>query len=302
MIMEKMKIFVSCFFIIISIIKTTASYTPVVMYHGMGDTAYGSINSVKTFLESKFPGIYVTSIQMGNNVEEDFLSSYLMNLNEQVEKACTMIKADVRLKNGYHSIGFSQGGQILRAIAQRCPEPPMKNLISLGGQHQGVYGFPKCMGTVKICNYIREMLNFGAYVKYVQDNLVQAEYWHDPLQENLYRDRSIFLADINNVKQPRNESYKINLTRLQNLVLVQFLNDTIVQPKESSWFQFYESGQATVVYKLRNSTLYQEDWIGLKKLDETKRLKLLGTIGDHLQFNVHGKWFYNEIVEPYLSK
>lgn len=24
-----------------------------------------------------------------------------------------------------------------RAVAQRCPSPPMKNLISVGGQHQG---------------------------------------------------------------------------------------------------------------------------------------------------------------------
>lgn len=278
-----------------------SSYTPVVMYHGMGDTAYGSIESVKTFLENKLTGIYVTSIQMGSNAEEDFFSSYLMNLNKQVEKACSMIKADSNLKNGYNAIGFSQGGQILRAIAQRCPEPPMKNLISLGGQHQGVYGLPKCLGTVKICNYVREMLNFGAYVSYIQDNLVQAEYWHDPLQEQLYRNRSIFLADINNEKQPRNESYKTNLIKLKNLVLVQFLNDTIVQPKESSWFQFYQPGQAKIVYKLQDSPLYKEDWIGLKQLDQTKRLKLLGTIGDHLQFHVHGKWFNDEIVEPYLS-
>lgn len=27
-----------------------------------------------------------------------------------------------------------------RAVAQRCPNPPMKNLVTLGGQHQGVYG------------------------------------------------------------------------------------------------------------------------------------------------------------------
>lgn len=26
-----------------------------------------------------------------------------------------------------------------RAVAQRCPNPPMLNLISFGGQHQGNY-------------------------------------------------------------------------------------------------------------------------------------------------------------------
>ena len=39
----------------------------------------------------------------------------------------------------YNALGFSQGGQFLRAVAQRCPQG-MKNLITFGGQHQGVYG------------------------------------------------------------------------------------------------------------------------------------------------------------------
>lgn len=35
----------------------------------------------------------------------------------------------------YNAIGFSQGAQFLRAVAQRCPQG-MKNLVSIGGQHQ----------------------------------------------------------------------------------------------------------------------------------------------------------------------
>jgi palmitoyl-protein thioesterase len=74
----------------------------------------------------------------------------------------------------------------------------MLNLISVGGQHQGVYGFPRCpINDTKICNYVRELLNYGAYVSFVQHNLVQAEYWHDPLNEKEYKTYSVFLADIN---------------------------------------------------------------------------------------------------------
>jgi hypothetical protein len=50
-----------------------------------------------------------------------------------------------------------------RAVAQRCPSPPMLNLISFGGQHQGVYGVPHCWYPNKWCNYIRELLTYGAY-------------------------------------------------------------------------------------------------------------------------------------------
>ena len=90
--------------------------------------------------------------------------------------ACTVISKDPNLKDGFNAIGFSQGGQIFRAIAQKCPNLLMKNLISIGGQHQGVYGLPRCFGDSNtICNFIRKMINYGAYVEYVQNNIVQAE-------------------------------------------------------------------------------------------------------------------------------
>ena len=67
------------------------SSTPVVMYHGMGDTAYGSINAIKDYLEKEISGIYVTSIRVGNNTEVVFLSSYFMNLNEQVRRTSNIL-------------------------------------------------------------------------------------------------------------------------------------------------------------------------------------------------------------------
>jgi len=119
------------------------------------------------------------------------------------------------------------------------------------------------------------------------------------LQEDEYREKSVFLADINNEKSPRNETYKTNLTKLTNLVLVKFLNETIVEPKESEWFEFYAPGQENVIVSLKESPLYKEDWIGLKTLDEAGKLKFISVEGDHLQFNL--KWFQQNIVTPYLQ-
>ena len=116
-------------------------------------------------------------------------------------------------KDGYHAVGFSQGGQFLRAVAQRCPDPPMKNLVTMGGQHQGVYGIPNCPGEEHLsCDVIRKVrtLKFSfcytnkiccltsafddlyhllifqvvsgvVYDNVIQSHLVQAEYWQDPL-------------------------------------------------------------------------------------------------------------------------
>lgn len=49
---------------------------------------------------------------------------------------------------------------------QRCPTPKMKTLISLGGQHQGVYGLPHC-GSLShpSCDYLRRLLNHAAYLE-----------------------------------------------------------------------------------------------------------------------------------------
>ena len=81
----------------------------------------------------------------------------------------------------------------MRAIAQKCPQG-MKNLITFGGQHQGVYGLPKCGANHIICDYVRRLLNYGAYTSWVQDKLVQAQYWHDPLDNPEYQAKSVFLG------------------------------------------------------------------------------------------------------------
>ena len=83
-------------------------------------------------------------------------------------QVCKQLNEDPNLKNGYNAIGFSQGAQFLRGIAQKCPNPPMKNLISVGGQHQGIFGLPKCPGDYTICQYVAKLLDWGAYTSFVQ--------------------------------------------------------------------------------------------------------------------------------------
>lgn len=44
---------------------------------------------------------------------------------------------------------------------------------------------------------------------------------------------NVFLPDINNMKPVKNPLYKANLMSLNAFVMVMFLQDTMVQPKES---------------------------------------------------------------------
>lgn len=57
--------------------------------------------------------------------------------------------------------------------------------------------------------------------RWMQNYLVQATYWHDPLNEDKYVEHSSFLADINNEKSV-NQTYIDNLMKLKKCVY--FLN------------------------------------------------------------------------------
>ncbi|XP_058119262.1 palmitoyl-protein thioesterase 1 [Anopheles ziemanni] len=263
---------------------------PVVLWHGMGDTCCFpfSLGGVKKFLETEL-GVYVKSIEIGNSIVEDFKSGYLIHPNQQVEMVCANLQNDTRLMNGYNGIGFSQGGQFMRALAQRCSSPRMNNLITLGGQHQGVFGLPNCPSlSSRTCERFRRLLNYAAYTDMMQNFLVQATYWHDPLNEETYKNSSTFLADINN-ERSMNKTYIDNLQKLNKFVMVRFNKDSIVQPLDTQWFGFYKPGQDKETESLRDSHIYHEDRLGLQAMDKRNQIVFLECEGNHLQFTK--EWF-----------
>ncbi len=59
-------------------------------------------------------------------------------------------------------MGFSQGGQFLRAYIERFNNPPVHNLVTFGGQHMGVVDVPGCVGTnASLCKIMDELLSVG---------------------------------------------------------------------------------------------------------------------------------------------
>jgi len=274
---------------------------PIVMWHGMGDCCCNplSMGSVQKYLEERIPGVHVHSLMLGDNVVQDTENGFFLNINTQIEMACQKIQADEKLKNGFHAVGFSQGGLFIRGLAQRCPSPKIHNLISIGGPQQGVYGVPECLGENHVlCDYMRRLLNYGAYIGWIQNILVQAQYWHDPLAEEEYQAKSLFLADINNAGHSKNSSYADNLSSVDNLVLIQFTKDNIVDPRGSEWFSWFSEEDHQTMLPVQKTDLYKEDWIGLKSLDEAGKLHFMSVEADHLQLN---KEELDNIIDKYLK-
>ncbi|RCN44504.1 hypothetical protein ANCCAN_09495 [Ancylostoma caninum] len=73
----------------------------------------------------------------------------------------------------------------------------------------------------------------------------------------------------------------------------------MVVPKESSWFGFYKEGDLDTILPMNETRLYQEDRIGLRKLDETGRLHFLAVEGDHLK--IDKETFIREVIEKFLK-
>jgi len=195
-------------------------------------------------------------------------------------------------------MGFSQGGQFLRAYVERYNTPRVYNLITFGSQHMGVSDIG-CSLTDFFCQIARRAIKGVVYSQYAQEHLVQAQYFRDPNQMDTYLSANHFLPDINNeVPDTRNTTYAENLTSLDNLVLILFSRDKTVVPKESSWFgseaplddmmppsepQSPLNAQKTVIIPMRLQPLYKHDWIGLRTLDERGAVVFETCEGEHMQ-------------------
>ncbi|KAG6886265.1 hypothetical protein C0993_006675 [Termitomyces sp. T159_Od127] len=244
------------------------------------------------------PGIFIHSVYVDEDLDKDRNAGFYGNVNEQLELVADQIAAIPELKGGFDAIGLSQGGQFLRAYVERYNRPPVHNLITFGSQHMGISDIPLCRPYDFLCQVARRAAKGAVYGKWAQENLVQAQYFRDPNNLEAYLGANHFLTSINNeISTSRNQTYMKNLASLKKLVLVLFTEDKTVVPKESAWFgseevptefrneeqQVILGSPAKAIIPMRSQPLYQEDWIGLRQLDEKGGIVFETCVGEHMQ-------------------
>ncbi len=204
----------------------------------------------------------------------------------QVEKVCDDLASHPILSKApaINALGFSQGGQFLRAYVERCNNPRVEHLVTFGSQHNGISEFQDCTANDWLCQTWRGVLKGNAWGSFSQSRLVPAQYYRDPEDLDNYFEYSNFLADINNEREVKNNTYKENMRRLGRFVMFMFADDTTVVPKESAFFAEVNT-TSKVVTKLQERDIYREDWIGLRFLDEEKRLDFRIAEGGHMQLS-----------------
>lgn len=308
--------------------------TPVVIWHGLGDRydAAGLL-SLKEDLESRpsLEGIFVHIVKIGIDGAADQKATFFGNANDQIALACEQLSAlpqiaDLTLNPGgkFDAIGFSQGGQLLRGVVERCGGKDgleVRNLITLGSQHLGISALPPCPPGSSIFSPCRLMhlslVHSSIYSSYAQNNIIPAQYFRNyNNREELakYLNGSSFLADINNERfqdlaedidtggESRNETYRDNLKRLNKLVLLRFSEDQTVVPSTSAHFTLPANStnsndslgsDSYDPLPLEDLPLYREDYIGLRFINERGGLIRGVCSGAHMEI---GKKCWERVV------
>ncbi|KAF8813660.1 alpha/beta-hydrolase [Phlegmacium glaucopus] len=277
-------------------------HRPLVIWHGLGDShSSPGMLHFKSMIQDIHPGIFVHSVYIDEDLDKDRDAGFYGNVNDQVGLVSAQLNSIQELQGGFDAMGLSQGGQFLRAYIERYNNPPVNNLITFGSQHMGISDIPACKWYDFLCEAARQAAKAAVYGSWAQENLVQAQYYRDPAAMDTYLASNHFLTSINNeIPTSRNQSYARNLASLQNLVLVLFTEDKMVVPKESAWFGSEavptedmqdeqtplirrQSRSAGSIIPMRRQPLYQEDWIGLRELDERKGVVFEVCKGEHMQ-------------------
>ncbi|KAG8979881.1 hypothetical protein FRB90_007849 [Tulasnella sp. 427] len=253
------------------------------------------------------PGIFVHSVYISEDQEEDKKAGFFGNLDNHLPLVYEQLNAVSELEGGFDAIGFSQGGQFLRAYVHLYNQPPMHNLITFGSQHMGVSELPACGTWDVFCLLLHRYARGRVYSDWAQTNLVPAQYFRDPARLPLYYKQNHWLPLVNNeLPESRNETFRENFTSLNSLVLVLFSNDTTVVPKESGWFGSYAPTDDAAwtradpppIIPMREHPLYTEDWVGLKTLDERGAVVELTCEGPHMHI---ARACWEPLVEKYVG-
>lgn len=256
---------------------------PVAIFHGMGDScSFPGMQSFTSYISSKVQA-YAECIEIGDGS----IDSIAMKFTTQGEQACASLQSNSKFKGSISVLGLSQGALIARYIVENCSfDGNVKRYISIGGPQMGVGVLPKCSGSILsfICQPFNWVTRELVYSDVVQNNVGPAGYFRNPYDYKSYLSGATFLPTLNNEKEGNMTARKENFTSLEKAVFVKFDQDTMIIPRETAWFGFYDVDGTTII-NIEDSEFYKSDYIGMKKLNEEKKIEFLTFQGDHLQFS-----------------
>ena len=264
---------------------------PIALFHGIikdcqSDQMIGIKNRLEKYLNTK-----VYCIEIGNGS----INSITMNLEQQSKIACDKIKNHPAFQNKFNIFGVSQGTIISRYIIEKCNyKGKIQNYVSLMGPQMGIGYIPK-LTCGKLCDYINKVVSDyeNKNPQKLMKILGPASYWKYRYHYDRYLKHNVYLKDLNNEGDVKKEEYKNRILSLNKILLIKGSQDTVICPKESSWFEFYDT-KGQYIVPLKDSEFYKKDFIGLRKMNEQGKVKFALFNAKHVGYSE--KEFVEHIV------
>jgi len=284
--------------VVVAVLCGATAYKPVFFMHGITGS-YHDFDVMVQWLQAVHPGTPTFALNIFNN-DDSFGPLY-----EQIAGVFELINQTL-IANGFssfHLVCHSQGALICRTMLQTFNHTA-DTFISMSGPQMGQFALAGQGDWFmrKFPNITTEIAWIYLYEAKVQARYSPANYWRDPHHEPAFLRDVIFLPVLNNeTTNPRSQEFKSNFLKLSTVCLYGSPDDGVIVPWQSALFGFWgPDGEKTMV-PMANQTLYTEDWIGLRKLNETGRLLSVVVPGAQ-----HSDWLtrtdlFEKYIGPFLN-
>ena len=280
------------FILLLSIISLSYSIYPIAVFHGIVDSC--SMKNTSTLVNDlkKDLGVHVECIEVGNG----FWDSVMKPMYDQVELACESIKSNPNFQGKFSVLGISQGTLIGRYIVEKCDMAgQVVRYMSFDGPQMGVGFVPKVdCGT--FCDWIVNLTLPLAYK--FQDTIAPMGYLKYRYERSYYDENDVFLKMLNNDYEIKDQEIIARFTALEKVKLIKATHDSVIVPRESSWFGFYDYDGKTII-PLEESDFYINDNIGLRQLMEEGKVIFYEIDQEHVLYNM--KEYREEILSFFLD-
>ena len=219
----------------------------------------------------------------------------MKDLHSQVEEACEKIKTNPNFQSKFNILGISQGTLIGRYIIEKCQmKGQVMRYMSFDGPQMGIGSIPKLTcGT--FCDFL---VNITAPLFYkMKDRIAPAAYFRYKYDQEYYELHNTFLKMLNNENDEKDEEIKRRFSNLEKVKLIKSKDDSVIVPRDSSWFMFYDFEGKEIV-PLEESQFYKEDFIGLRKLNEEGKVTFSTFRDEHVIYNIVEYW---EEIVPFFE-
>ena len=263
------------------------SIYPIAVFHGIVDTCQMKNTSMLVNDLRRDLGVHVECIEVGNG----YMDSVFMPIMKQVEYACEQIKKNPKFQGKFNVLGISQGTLIGRYIVEKCDmKGQVVKYMSFDGPQMGIGSIPKLTCGV-VCDFLN---NITAPTAYNFNNIcAPCGYIKYRYDQETYQKKNVFLKMLNNENEEKDMEIYRRFSSLEKVKIIKSHQDSVITPRDSSWFQFYDKEGREIV-PLEESDFYKNDNIGLRKLMEEGKVTFAEFREEHVLYNIVE--YFEEIV------